>query len=998
MVGRNHIIALAAAAMLFATGSAYSQQPYSAPGHAARAQELYDAGQYRASQEELRKARAAADPADAAERMRIDYMLAECAAKLGEEDALAQVEKFARDYPGSIYADRLRLTGAVCLYDEERYGEALEEFRNIDAPALHGGQRNEYWFKRGYSEFMTGDRRGAATSFQKVGSGEYAPHAGYYTAYIDYTEENYAAAKRGFTALANDPSYGAVIPFYLLQIEFLEGNYDYVIAHGDALLRTSDGVRTAEIARSMAEAWFHREDYGRVMQYIDTYRTAGGRMGREEYYLAGYSEYMQGHPAPAVEALARVAGAPDRLSQNAAYHMAAAYLELDRKREAMQSFSIAADGEFDAAIRENALFNYGKLQFELGGGFFNEAINVLQRYIAEYPQSPHLGEATEYLASAYYNARNYEAAYEAIKRIPNPDNNIKTAFQKIAYFRALDLYNMGEFDRAYTMLEEAHKTRFNAKYTALTNFWMGEIRYLKEDYAGAAKFYRDYTTLAPSTEREYRMALYNLGYSYFNRKSWGEARSWFDRFLAAYTTRDSYRADAYNRLGDIDFANREFWRAIEMYDNAAKVGTDERYYSQFRRAEMLGHVGRPERKIESLNEIIRAGQGGYVPDAMYELGLTYIAQERFRDAAAAMKRFTDAYPDNEKYAAALSDMGLIYQNLGDNDAAVNYYKLVVDKSPGSPEARNAMMALRGIYVEQNDVDAYFAFAQRSGIETDLTTVARDSLAFSAAQNAYLRQGNTTASITALRSYLDRYPRGIYRAEALYYTGDACLVTGRTEDAIASYRELAAMYFNPHTVNALEKLAPLYQASSRHREAADAYKQLADAAANPATVSKALAGYLANTIALGDDGSIEQVALEIEAAANAGEDVKRDARFTRAGALERSGETDAALELYRSLATESHTPVGAWSTLKVIEALYAAGDLDAAQKLVMTFAGQNTPHQQALGRAFLVLGDIYAKKGDTFQARATLQSIIDGYSPADDGVIETAREKIRQLGN
>ncbi len=987
MVGRNYIMALAAAAMLFTTGGAFSQQP--ANPHIDRAQELYDAGQYRASQEELCKARAGADPV---ELMRVDYLLAECAAKLGEEDALAQIEKFVRDYPGSIYADRLRLTGAVCLYDGGRYGEALAEFRDIGPSALRGGQRNEYWFKRGYSEFMTDDLGDATASFQKVGSGEYAPHAKYYMAYIDYAEKNYAAAKRGFTALADDPSYGAVIPFYLLQIEFLEGNYDYVIAHGDALLRTSEGVRAAEIARSMTEAWFHKEDYGRVMQYVDTYRTAGGQMGREEYYLAGYSEYMQGHPAEAVEALARVAGAPDRLSQNAAYHMAAAYLELDRKREAMQSFSIAADGEFDAAIREDALFNYGKLQFELGGGFFNEAINVLQRYIAEYPQSARLGEATEYLASAYYNARNYEAAYEAIRRIPNPDNNIKTAFQKIAYFRALDLYNMGEFDRAYTMLEEAQKTRFNAKYTALTNFWM----YLKEDYAGAAKFYRDYTTLAPSTEREYRMALYNLGYSYFNRKSWGEARSWFDRFLAAYTTRDSYRADAYNRLGDIDFANREFWRAIEMYDNAAKVGTDERYYSQFRRADMLGHVGRPERKIESLNEIIRAGQGDYVPDAMYELGLTYIAQERFRDAAAAMKRFTDAYPDNGKYAAALSDMGLIYQNLGDNDAAINYYKMVVDKSPDSPEARNAMMALRGIYVEQNDVDAYFAFAQRSGVETDLTAVARDSLAFTAAQNTYLRQGNTVASITALRSYLDRYPRGMHRAEALYYVGDASQATGRTEDAIASYRELAAMYFNPYTVRALEKLAIQYENEGRLLEAADVCKRLAETAADPALVSKALWAYFSHTKLQGDDDLIEQAIDYIEGATNAGEEIRRSAKFTRAEMSEERGNADEALNIYRSLATESQTKVGAMSTLKVIEALYAADDLDAAQELVMTFAGQNTPHQQALGRAFLVLGDIYAKKGDTFQARATLQSIIDGYSPDNDGVIDAARERIASL--
>lgn len=996
MIRRIHIIALSAAVMLFTTGSAISRQPDGAPGHLDRARELYEAGQYRASQEELRKALTGANPADVAQRMSIDYMLAQCAAKLGEDDALTRIGNFTRNYPGSIYADGLRLTGATLLFDEQRYDDALAEFRDIDGFALRGDQRNEYYFKRGYSEFMTGDLRGATTSLRQVASGNYAPHAKYYTAYIDYTEKNYAAAKRGFAELANDPSYGPVIPFYLLQIEFLEGNYDYVTAHGDALLRQAEGARTAEIARTMAEAWFHREDYRKTMHYIDLYRTNGGQMGREEYYLAGYSEYMQGRPAQAIEALARVVGAQDRLSQNAAYHMAAAYLELDRKREAMQSFSIAADGTFDAAIREDALFNYGKLQFELGGGFFNEAINVLQRYIGEYPQSARVSEATEYLASAYYNARNYEAAYEAIKRIPDPDNNIRTAYQKIAYFRALDLYNAGEYDRAYAMLEEAYRNRFNAKYTALTQFWMGEIRYIKDDYAGAAKLYLDYTAAAPATEREHRMALYNLGYSHFNRKSWNEARTWFDKFLAAYTVRDSYRADAYNRLGDIDFANREFWRAIEMYDNAAKVGTDERYYSQFQRAIMLGRVGRPERKIELLNEIIRAQQGDYVPAAMYELGLTYIAQERFRDAAAAMKRFTDAYPANEKYTAALSDMGLIYQNLGDNDAAINYYKMVVDKSPDSPEAQNAMMALKSIYVDRNDVDAYFALASRTGIETDLTAVARDSLAFTAAQNVYLHQGNTTASITALKNYLDRYPRGVYRAEALYYAGDAYAATGRTDDAMNSYRELSGMYYNTYTVRALEKLAPLQENAGQHREAAGTYKQLADASVNPATVTRALSGYLNNTVSAGGDDLIEQAADDIAASANAGEELKREAKFVRAGVLERRGDAAGAQALYRELATESRTPAGAKSTLKVIEARYADGNIDGAQQMIMKFAGQNTSHQYELGKAFLILGDIYAKKGDTFQARATLQSIIDGYSPSNDGIIDAARERIGKL--
>lgn len=964
------------------------------PQHLDRGVELFEAGQYRAAQTELSRARD--ESAAANDRMYADYLYAQCAAKLAEPRALDVIRNFLLEYPGSMYAVDMHLAAAGCLFDAGRYGEAVREFDNLRGQKMSVAQRDEFSFKIGYAHFMQGDNTRAYNLLRQVGPGSYSHHAQYYTAYINYTEGNYTAAKSGFAALASDETYGRLAPFYLLQIEFLEGNYDYVTANGDALLRQSQGERTAEIARILAGSWFHKENYVRALNYIDTFRSEGGRMGRDEYYIAGYSEYMQGRPERAVAALANVVGPADKLSQNAAYHMAACYLELGDKRAAAQSFSIAAHGEGDAGLTEDALFNYGKLQFELGGGVFNEAINVLTRYVEEYPRSSRVGEAREYLASAYYNSRNYEAAYEAIKQIPNPDNTIRTAFQKIAYFRAMEQYAEGNSDAAYAMLEEALQYKFNPKYTALTQFWMGEILYARGEYDRAARMYREYMALSNPAEREYRMALYNLGYTAFNEQKWASAREWFGKFNAAHKARDSYRADVMNRLGDIDFANREFWRAIEKYDEAAKYGTPERYYAQFRRAVMLGHVDRRDRKIESLNDIIRRGEGDHVADAMYELGRTYIIMERFRDAASVMKRFTDEHRNSPMYTAALSDLGLIYQNLNDNKTALTYYKRIVEDAPNSPQAKDAMLAIQNIYVDMNDTESYFAFASRSGMETDVSVVARDSLAWAAAERTYTVAANVDNQVRALRDYLDKYPRGAYRPNALYYMGGACESQGRAGDAIAAYAELGEMYQNEFTVRGLEKLGALYAAAGRHPEAADTYKQLSLVAVNPSTVSAALEGYLGNTVAAGDPARIIVVADDIQKAVGVSSQTKRDALFAKAEALDRQGRAADALAIYRELATESRTAAGARSMLRVIESQYAAGNHDAAMKMVMQMSEQSTPHRYELGRAFLVLGDIYAAKGDTFQARATLQSIIDGYSPADDGVVAAAREKIGKL--
>ncbi|MBR3846465.1 MAG: hypothetical protein IKM37_02745, partial [Alistipes sp.] len=58
--------------------------------------------------------------------------------------------------------------------------------------------------------------------------------------------------------------------------------------------------------------------------------------------------------------------------------------------------------------------------------------------------------------------------------------------------------------------------------------------------------------------------------------------------------------------------------------------------------------------------------------------------------------------------------------------------------------------------------------------------------------------------------------------------------------------------------------------------------------------------------------------------------------------------------------------------------------------------EQSPKSYWLAKAYLLLGDLYLKKGDHFQARATYQSVADGYSPADDGIVAEAKERIQKL--
>ena len=967
-----------------------------ADGPLRRARELVRHGQWAAAEYELGQAERHLDADDVSGRCEADFLSALCRVKLGSRDAGDALAAFSEKYPNSVWGNQVRFYQGTLLYNQGDYEGALASLLAVNPHALDAESRDEYNFKTGHSYFNTENWDAACIRLNDVSpKSSYYPHARYYIGYMDYVRGNNGRAREIFTSLASNRSYADVVPYYLLQLEFADGNYEYVTGNGDKLLAGATPERRTELLRVLAESWFHLSDFYRADRYIKKYEAEGGDMGRSENYIAGFSLYKEDDYRNAAPYLAKVCSADDALSQNASYHLADCYLKTGDKTRAMQSFSIASSRGMNDEISRSALFNYGKLQFELGSGRFNETINVLNRYLAEYPDSPEASQVKEYLISAYYNSQNYSAAYDAIIRYPNPDNDIKAALQKITYFRALEYYGQGDLQNAERLLADASRYGYNAKYKALTYFWQGEILYARGEYKEAIDKYARYLALSPASEQENVMARYGTAYSYFGLQDWEQAQKWFEDFLSRYKTKDDYMADAFNRLGDTQHSQRAYWRAIECYDKAAAVGGDQKYYSAYQRAMMLGLVDRPQRKIESLNAIIKDGGGEWVDDAMYELGRTYMVQGDYAAGARTFENFIKAYPASERYSDALSNIGLAYQNMGDGARALDYYKRIVERAPKSSEAAGAAEAIREIYVDNNDVNGYFDFARRAGFETDLSARQRDSLSFAAAQKVYV-SGDADKAVSALENYLASNPDGMYVPQTLYFLGECRRQLGDRKGAVAEFTALCNMKDNDYTVRGLERLSSLAYAEKLYRQAADAYERLSGSTTEPETVRRAVEGFADATIAEGDTLRILAACEQFESGRMRSDAKLRELLFAKAGILTARGYQSQALDIYGRLSEDVSDVQGAESAYRVIEALYRSGDMRAAEKKVFEFSESGTPHSYWLGKAFITLGDIYVADGDTFQARATYQSIVDGYSPATDGIVGTARERIGKL--
>ncbi len=963
---------------------------------AERAVSLIEHGRYADARHSLTILREQVPLDDEVLMRHIDFQLALCAAELRDNEAEKIMLAFLRRYPESVHVNDVRFMLAMYYCEREEYNTARKYLEMVSYKALTVDNKERYNMRLGYIEFASGNHDKAYKLFSTLSpTGNYADHATYYKSYIHYSRGEYKEAYKGFDSLRNSDNYSKVIPYYLFQIEFARGNYQYVVKSGDELLKKSVEVERTELMRVIAEAWYRLQGYNKSFLYMSMYQRSGGKMGREENYILGYSAYRSTDYATAIEALRKVVEGSDELSQNASYHLADCYIRRDDKRQAIHAFAMAADEKYNNEIAEDALFNYGKLLFETGGGTFNESINVLTRYVTKYPDSERADEARELLIAAYYNSHDYEMAYKAIKAFPNPDGTQRAALQKISYFNGLEAFKAGDLAKAKAALEESQKIGVSPKYNALCLFWLGEIEYKEGNYAKAITYYDYYLRRAPKTEYEYKMALYNLGYAHFAQKQMAKSQKSFEGFVWLYKTADRYRADAFNRLGDAQYSQRKYNDAVKSYEGAVALGTAEQDYAKYQRAISLGLAGKTNAKIGALKQMQGENCGDYNDDAAYELGRTYVSLGRYSDGANVLERFVEKYPQSPYYTPALLDLGLVHFNLGNNDKSLNYYDKVITAAPQSAAARDAIQSVREIYVAKGQINDYFAYAERTGVECDLSIMARDSLSFRTAQNIYLADRKTEA-IAQLKGYLRDYPKGYYTNDALFYLSDCYLKCDSLDSAVSSLKLLAEQPQNQDTEPVVDMLASVTFENRMYEESAPAYRRMYEVADSATKRTEATNGYAESVLLQKNDDALFAMANDLDTLADVDAAMLRRVHFAKANALTSRNEVDEARKIYETLSADMTTAEGAESAYRIIEALFKEGKLDECEQKVYALADSKTQHTYWLGKAFITLGDVYVQRNDTFQASATYRSVVDGYTPADDGIVAEAQSKLEKL--
>jgi len=97
------------------------------------------------------------------------------------------------------------------------------------------------------------------------------------------------------------------------------------------------------------------------------------------------------------------------------------------------------------------------------------------------------------------------------------------------------------------------------------------------------------------------------------------------------------------------------------------------------------------------------------------------------------------------------------------------------------------------------------------------------------------------------------------------------------------------------------------------------------------------------------------------------------------------------------ALKSQTAVGAEARYRVGQLQYDNKEYDKAQETAFDVINNRETQEYWVAKSFVLLADTYARKGNAFQAKSTLKSVIENYEK-DDDIVPSAKERLQKLNN
>jgi TolA-binding protein len=309
---------------------------------------------------------------------------------------------------------------------------------------------------------------------------------------------------------------------------------------------------------------------------------------------------------------------------------------------------------------------------------------------------------------------------------------------------------------------------------------------------------------------------------HFLRNDAVEAFSW----ITNHRQSNDYRqTDAWNRLADAYWMNKNYAQAAKSYTHLREVRRDRSLEVGLQLARCYGLLGQLAQQASVLEGLVREHNGTASSfEARFEWGQSLILAGKSKEAKDVLDVLIKQPTATPYRSQAMMRQSLLHYNDSNTESALMLVQKIAQEYPRTQVAMEAIGLAKRIYIDQTNVEAYTEWVATLGyVHPEVQEL--DQASYDAASSAMAKQKYTEAA-RAFSDYLKRYPQGMYVKSAAWSLAQALEKSGALENAMEVYYRIsqedaerneqaltkyAALgierfgYSNPQVIEALERM-------------------------------------------------------------------------------------------------------------------------------------------------------------------------------------------------
>lgn len=906
----------------------------------------------------------------------IQYYYIVCGLKMNQSVAEDEAHRYIDNANNEPRQQMMSYHLAKYYFTRNDFARAVVFYERAGYDNLSNEEIADAKFELAYSYFNLKQFAKAKPLFNEIHQlpqNKYYYDANYYYGYICYRDRDYNQALSAFQKVEDRDKFKGIVPYYIAQIYYFSGQKDQALKYGEEALNNKNIYYRNDLDLLTGQLYFEKKQFAKALPYLKDYVNNSDKVSKEVMYELSYCYYDQNQVDKAIEGFKQLSNEKDSMGQNSMYLLGDLYLRTGQKENARNAFLFSANNNSNRKQQEISRFNYAKLSYELG--YQDVALTELNKFIDLYPNSEYADEAKEILISLLANTNNYKEALALYASFGKPTPTMQKVYPRLLFGESTDYINNQQLNDADALLTKIINDPNAGPVLPYANFWKGEVSYRLGRYDDVIRYMNAYllSGAGPQGEANADAARYVLGYAYLQNENYALALSNFRDVAPRINSQaTSMEQDAYIRTADCYFMQKNFAVAKKIYQNVIDNGLPQSDYALYQTA-LINGISNPSAKINTFNSLIkRYPKSDLVTESYMQIANAYMAEEKFKDAIPYLNNILQINEASGQYPKVLLKLGLCNYNLNNNEEALKDYQKLVSTYPQSAEANEALDNMKNIYVELGRPNDYVDFMNKSGKVISISEA--DSLTYAAAELKY-NSNDCAGAINAFNNYLSKYPQGGNVLAATFYRSECYAKSKDWKNALSGYDAVVNAGSSKFAERAAYAAAHIcYFETQDYVNAQTYFIKLRNLATTPENQLEALRGLVRSYYQNKDYAQANDAAKDLLTKKGLSTDDKAVANLVLGKSLQLANQCDQAIAAFKQVAAVNKSEWGAEARYEIANCYLTLNQLPQAEKAGMEVVKVTSGYDYWVAKAYILLGDVYLREKDYFNAKATYQSV------------------------